>query len=86
MAAKKEKPKFKLGDRVRFIFGAGIPLAELVEYRGLLAGGRPLWRVKVEVDSDFIFTELPEYKFLPADLGEAKAAAEKILAEEKKAR
>jgi hypothetical protein len=82
MVAKKEKPKFKLGDRVRVLYGADLPLVELVEYRGLLAGGRPLWRVKVDLDPpDFFYTEVPEYDFLPDDLEQAKAIVEKARAE-----
>jgi hypothetical protein len=69
MATKSNGPRYKVGDRVRFLFGLHTPLAEIVEYRGLLARGRkPLYRVKFEFDPpNILFTEVPEDNVLPPD-------------------
>jgi hypothetical protein len=66
MTPKRAVPKYKVGDRIRFKFGLHTPLAEIVEYRGLLAYDRqPLYRVKFEFDPpNILFTEVPEDEIL----------------------
>ncbi len=55
-------PAFKIGDRVIVRFGPGTSCGTVVEDRGLIgAGGRRLYRVKVDFDPPNVtFTELPE--------------------------
>jgi hypothetical protein len=78
MAKRSDGRKYQVGDRVRFRYGIEIPLATVVEYRGLLATGRrPLYRLKVEFDPEPFFTEVPEDRLYPADGQGDAAPAEK---------
>lgn len=60
-------PRFKTGARVRFRLANQVVRGKIVEYRGPLAGGRPLYRVEVPFYSSFgQFYELPEEELKPA--------------------
>ena len=59
-------PRFQTGARVRFRLANEIVRGKIVEYRGLLAGGRPLYRVEVPFANYVQFYELPESELKPA--------------------
>jgi hypothetical protein len=66
MAKKKQasqpKPLFKVGDRVRFVFGWGEVTGVIVEDRGGLGvGGRRVYGIKFDVNpGESTYTEMPE--------------------------
>jgi hypothetical protein len=56
-------PRFKTGARVRFRLANRVVRGKIVEYRGPLAMGRPLYRVEV---ASYGHYELPEEELKPA--------------------
>jgi hypothetical protein len=51
---------------VRFRLANEVVRGKVVEYRGLLAGGRPLYRVEVPFFGNYVqFYELPESELKP---------------------
>ncbi len=60
-------PRFQLGARVRFRLANQVVRGKIVEYRGPLAGGRPLYRVEVPFDTNYVKSyEIPEWELKPA--------------------
>jgi hypothetical protein len=60
-------PRFKTGARVRFRLANQVVRGKIVEYRGPLAMGRPLYRVEVPLYENYVqFYELPEEELKPA--------------------
>ena len=59
---KANRPLFKKGDRVSFLFGTGRATGEVVEDRGCLGiGGRRLYGIKFEINpGDQAYIEMPE--------------------------
>ncbi len=54
-------PRFQPGARVQFRLANQVVRGKIVEYRGPLAGGRPLYRVEVPLYANYVqFYELPE--------------------------
>lgn len=65
-AARGPIPRFRPGARVRFRLANEVVRGKVVEYRGLLAGGRPLYRVEVPFFGNYVqFYELPESELKP---------------------
>jgi hypothetical protein len=59
-------PKFQPGARVQFKLGVTKVRGKIVEYRGPLALGRPLYRVEVPLYENYVrFYELPEEELKP---------------------
>jgi len=56
-------PRFKTGARVKFRLANQFVRGKIVEYRGPLAMGRPLYRVEVPFYGHY---ELPEEELKPA--------------------
>jgi hypothetical protein len=60
-------PRFRPGARVQFRLANQVVRGKIVEYRGPLAGGRPLYRVEVPFSTNYVhFYELPEGELKPA--------------------
>jgi hypothetical protein len=60
-------PRFQTGARVKFRLANHVVRGKIVEYRGPLAGGRPLYRVEVPFYGNYVqFYELPEGELKPA--------------------
>ncbi len=60
-------PRFQPGTRVQFRLANQVVLGKIVEYRGPLAGGRPLYRVEVPFYTNYVqFYEVPEGELKPA--------------------
>jgi hypothetical protein len=60
-------PRFQTGARVRFRLANKFVRGKIVEYRGPLAAGRPLYRVEVPFYENYVqFYELPEDELKPA--------------------
>jgi hypothetical protein len=52
---------------VQFRLANQVVRGTIVEYRGPLAGGRPLYRVEVPLNTNYVqFYELPEVELKPA--------------------
>jgi hypothetical protein len=63
-------PRFQPGARVQFRLANRMVRGKIVEYRGPLAGGRPLYRVEVPFSANYVqFYELPEGELEPAQRG-----------------
>jgi hypothetical protein len=71
-ADKAIRPVFKKGDRVSFLFGAGVVTGRIVEDRGCLGvGGRRLDGIRFEINpGDETYTEMPEVELTAAAAGE----------------
>ena len=60
-------PRYQPGARVQFQLVDQVVLGKIVEYRGPLALGRPLYRVEVPLYENYVqFYELPEEELKPA--------------------
>jgi hypothetical protein len=59
--------RFQTGARVKFRLANQVVRGKIIEYRGPLAGGRPLYRVEANFPADLVqFYELPEDELKPA--------------------
>ena len=65
--ARSPAPRLQTGARVEFRLANQVVRGKIVEYRGPLAGGRPLYRVEVPFNPNYVqFYELPEGELKPA--------------------